>query len=525
LITLHADRSLVRSDSRSTRHLELRLRAPEAPARQARLPVNLAFVIDRSGSMHGSKIEYARKAVAHGIRSLREGDRFAVVSYDDQIELVAGPVEATWAERERAVAAVERIQPRAHTNLHGGWQKGCEQVAEQLSRDAVGRCLLLTDGLANTGITDPEEIVRQAASWRDRRVVTTALGVGVDFDETLLRRMADAGGGSFRFIADAVQIGDFMASEVGEALATTVREAVLVVEAGDGSVVESLNDFPCRREPGAFRVALGSLYSGQTLVAALRVTLPEGPLGQTRDVVVRVGDLDNVLGGPTLTARFTWAGEQENERQPLNLEVARRVASLYAARAERDALEANRVRDYEGAREALREGFERIRELGGDDPEIAAILVDIRGKARWYTQQLDPLASKTFHSISVGTLSGRFRAVSDPPSGSQHMYVVSGWEVQAAVARVLEKVAAASPGLLQGVDIPSLAQALAHEEKRSCLFDPSPKADGDVTLSLEAADLCAQCRARLEEAVRDRDRLARLVEALRLLGAPSGVVH
>jgi hypothetical protein len=46
-----------------------------------------------------------------------------------------------------------------------------------------------------------------------------------------------------------------------------------------------------------------------------------------------------------------------------------------------------------------------------------------------------------------------------------------------------------------------------------------------VTLSLEAADLCAQCRARLEEAVRDRDRLARLVEALRLLGAPSGVVH
>jgi hypothetical protein len=77
--------------------------------------------------------------------------------------------------------------------------------------------------------------------------------VGEDFDETLLRRMADAGGGNFQFIESAAQITDFVAGEVGEALATTVREAVLVVDAGPGATVESLNDFPCRPQdaPGA----------------------------------------------------------------------------------------------------------------------------------------------------------------------------------------------------------------------------------------------------------------------------------
>ena len=104
--------------------------------------------------------------------------------------------------------------------------------------------------------------------------------------------MADAGGGNFQFIESAAQIADFVASEVGEALATTVREAVLVVDAGEGAVVESLNDFPCRLEDGAWRIAVGSLFSGQALTPVLRVTLPEGETGKTRDVSVRAEDPD-----------------------------------------------------------------------------------------------------------------------------------------------------------------------------------------------------------------------------------------
>ena len=78
MITLRADRSLIRTDARTRRHLCVELRAPEVPPRKGRLPVSLAFVIDRSGSMEGAKVIYARKAVQQGIRYLKEGDRFAV---------------------------------------------------------------------------------------------------------------------------------------------------------------------------------------------------------------------------------------------------------------------------------------------------------------------------------------------------------------------------------------------------------------------------------------------------------------
>ena len=143
----------------------------------------------------------------------------------------------------------------------------------------MGRCLLLTDGLANAGVTDHGEIERRCTEWRGKRVATSTFGVGAHFDETLLRRMADAGGGNFEFIESGVQIADFMASEVGEALSITAREAVLVVEAGEGAVVESLNDFPCRQDGNAWRVEMGSLFGGQSRNPVLRVTLPEGEAG------------------------------------------------------------------------------------------------------------------------------------------------------------------------------------------------------------------------------------------------------
>ena len=246
--TVRADRQLIRAGARSRRFLCAEVQAPQAPNRPGRLPVNLAFVLDRSGSMGGEKIAHAREAVLQGILCLRDEDRFSVVAYDDHIQVVVPTTHAP-PTRERRPPRGRRHRPAGpDADIEGGWRRGCEQVVEHLSAEAVGRCLLLTDGLANAGVTDHGEIERRCTEWRGRRVATSTFGVGAHFDETLLRRMADAGGGNFEFIESGVQIADFMASEVGEALSITAREAVLVVEAGEGALVESLNDFPCRQD-------------------------------------------------------------------------------------------------------------------------------------------------------------------------------------------------------------------------------------------------------------------------------------
>jgi secreted protein with Ig-like and vWFA domain len=108
-LTLHADRKLIRAAARSRRHLCADVQAPEAPPQAGRRPVNLAFVLDRSGSMSGDKIAHAREAVLQGIRSLHDDDCFAVVAYDQEIALVVPTTPATREAREAALDAVTRI--------------------------------------------------------------------------------------------------------------------------------------------------------------------------------------------------------------------------------------------------------------------------------------------------------------------------------------------------------------------------------------------------------------------------------
>ena len=143
--------------------------------------------------MSGAKLDLARRAVETAVGRLLPMDRFAIVVYDDRIDVV---VESTPASREAKTMAVDRlrtIDARGSTNLgerlaarrRAG--RGRPGRAAPVRRASVNRVLLLTDGLANQGITDPAELTRHAAELRARGVTTTTFGVGEDFDEALLQ--------------------------------------------------------------------------------------------------------------------------------------------------------------------------------------------------------------------------------------------------------------------------------------------------------------------------------------------------
>ena len=222
--------------------------------------------------------------------------------------------------------------------------------------------------------------------------------MGADFDEVLLRRMAESGGGNFYFIENTAQISDFLAGEVGDMLEVTARDAVLVVEAGAGVVVESLNGFRCRRETGGtWRVELGSLLSGQAIDPVLVFTFPEGTLGSSHAVSISLADRAQTLAtGASVT--FRYASHDENDAQPRERAVDRRVAALYAAKAGQEALELNRDGEYEDARRKLDACARRIAEYAGDDAEIAAILEDLRDKATRFSKVMRAEARKAAYS-------------------------------------------------------------------------------------------------------------------------------
>jgi len=379
---LRQDRVFVRAGARSTRYLVVRLVAPAAARRRERLPVNVALVLDRSGSMGGAKIRLAKQAVDRAIATLDERDRFSVVFYDDRIDVVVPSTTAGPTARSAAREALRAVDARGSTNLFEGWLRGCEQVAFHVGGDVVSRALLLTDGLANVGVTDRFELETHAAELRRRGVATSTFGVGHDFDEALLEAMATAGGGNFYYIEDARQIADFMTSELGEALEVVARDVRLEATLPAGAQLEVLGPERVERSgPDAWTVEMGDLVARQEREIVLRVNFPYGSIGERAPVAVAVHDRDGAFAAERASVHWAYADHAQNDRQPRSVEVDRLVARLFAARARQDAVQLNKAGDYRRASAMLAGVAKRILGYAHGDRELLELARELDGQA------------------------------------------------------------------------------------------------------------------------------------------------
>jgi Ca-activated chloride channel family protein len=392
-LVVRADRRLIRANGRSQRFLLVDVVAPTVAADPGRRrpPVNLGFVLDRSGSMGGhNKISLAKQAALEAIHRLDPADRFSVVTYDDQVDVIVAGTQATPEARRSAAERLRPIRERNSTDLHGGWLGGCEQVAAGLVADGVNRVLLLTDGLANRGITGRDELAGFAYDLRRRGVTTSTFGVGTDFDESLLQAMADSGGGHFYFIGDVNQMRDHITSEVGETLEVVAREVVLDITLPESVRIEPLSPFKVEQTPGHARVYLGDMLSGQVLSIVLRVTFDFGEVGREAGVVVRVGDRDDAFAAAVpvpvpVTIAWAYADSAANDVQPRDRDVDRFVARLFAERARQEAVHLNREGRFEDAVARLVAVANRVEAYAGSDPELAGVVRALREEGQAFS--------------------------------------------------------------------------------------------------------------------------------------------
>jgi Ca-activated chloride channel family protein len=392
------DRELIRRKGGSSRFAKLRIEVPAADAGHERAPLNIAIVIDRSGSMSGEKITFAREAAMQVVRTLGSRDRFSVVCYDNEIDILVPSTLADAEAKAAAERAIRTLDARGTTNLCEGWMQGCKQIAEFLDDEQFGRCLLLSDGLANQGITDPRTILEHVVALQRRQVSTSTFGIGADFDEVLMKSMAERGGGNFYFIESAGQIPEYVARELGENLEVVARDAVLRVRAPARTTVESLNDYPVSQQNGEWIIELGSLVSRQLLEPVVRFIFPAGVKGETAEVELMLDDRDGAMAGSSLAFTFRYAGSRDTDGQPRNRAVDRVVARLFAARAMQQALALNRDGDCSRAQKVLRDAAARIRRYAGEDPEILAVISELEAKERRLAFQLDPMARKRMYA-------------------------------------------------------------------------------------------------------------------------------
>jgi len=397
-----ADRKLITAGGNSRRWLRVEVVAPRL---ETRLPLSLALVLDRSGSMDGDKLDLARHGAIQAIRSLGNDDRVSVVVYDHAIDVLVPSARASEVTKASAEQLLRTVEARGYTNLSGGWLHGCEQVGLGLEDGRLGRCLLLTDGLANQGITSPVALVRHAEQLRERNVTTSTLGVGRDFDEQLLRQMAEAGGGNFYFAETSRQIADFIAGETGEALKTVTRGTLLVVDLPPGASVVSPNPYRMRTEGSRAVFELGSLVADQVLGVILCIEFAQGNEGEAARVDCWLWDEGGVLDGTPVEQPFTYVSQNESATQKRDLEVARPAASAYADRARQKALAAGRRGDYAGGRAILETMAERLRQYAAQDPEILAMADGLEEEASKLKHLSRVEYKRTEYTTSVGLTS------------------------------------------------------------------------------------------------------------------------
>jgi Ca-activated chloride channel family protein len=407
-----ADRSLVRHAGGSTRYLRLQVLAPLAQSDKARSPAEVAFALDRSGSMNGEKIELAKQAVNDALAFLSPSDHFSVVTFSDEATPLIARTEATPPARSAAQSALAMTHAGGGTALFAGWLTACGNLDTQ-DGESLARCLLLTDGLANVGPSDPDVLIHHARELLARGVRTSTFGLGRAFNEELLDALATAGGGNFYFIENATQIPDYFASELGEALETTARDVRINLRV-PGLHCEPLTTLDHDREGDVVSIRLGDMTSGQIINLVVALRFPEGAVGSAREVGVELHarPADGLPTGRPVaeaTLRFTYADHAQNDRQHRDIAVDQVVAQAYASKARMNAVALNRSGDYTAAGQVLQQTARRIAEYAGEDQLMRQLVNALEQEATEFRHALNEGRRKAAYSESTSMLKSRSR--------------------------------------------------------------------------------------------------------------------
>ncbi len=186
-----------------------------------RLPLNIALVIDRSGSMEGEPLDYMKRACGHVVDLLDPNDVLSIVTFEERVEVVM-PARRV-VNKQLVKEHINRIQPGNTTNLFEGLAQGASQVASVRSEGYVNRVVLLTDGEPTAGVKDYSSIVGCAAEQRSRGISVTALGFGPEYNEELLVGIARRGGGNYYYIARPDLIPEVFRAELEQLLTIVAK--------------------------------------------------------------------------------------------------------------------------------------------------------------------------------------------------------------------------------------------------------------------------------------------------------------
>ena len=395
----------VPGDTAQTAVIKVILDGPVVPTESDRSPVNLGLVLDRSGSMSGSKIERAREAAREAVRRLTERDIVSLVVYDHEVDAVVPAQRAgltEWIE-----AQINGIHARGNTALFSGVSQSAAELRKHVSEPFIHRMILLSDGLANVGPSQPADLTRLGAALVKEGISVSTIGVGTDFNEDLMTGLAQASDGNHYFIESSRDLPRIFAQELGDVLSVIATKIVVRIECPKGVRPLRVIGREAQIRGQVVEIQMNQLYGGQEKFGLLEVQVDDGRDGEVVELArvtcryERAADQSRGSTGGRVEARFS--GDMEEVRENADPVIAKNVLHNRMAEARDQALDLYKAGDHRQAAGLLQVTYEELSTmnsaLGFEDNAREA------GKLRedaseFAAQEIDARDSKSIRSES-----------------------------------------------------------------------------------------------------------------------------
>ena len=326
------------------------------------LPLNVALVIDASGSMGGQWIESAKFAAEEIIESMGNNDRISVISFSSDVQVHSDGIVCNKNGKSEAIGRIRELQTRAATDLGAGWLSGAESAARVMAHSTVqltSRVIVLSDGMANQGTIDPRQLGDQAGQLLYRGVMSSCIGIGPHYSSTQLEAIATHGGGSLHHASRPNEISEIVVAELRSMRSLVAQGLQLEISADAKVEIECLSEYP-ETSNGLFNAwsekkafSVGSLVSGASRDAIFRIRCqePVNPGVMVVNVVAKWQSPDGYStdNSDSAEASLSIVRPFGTPMPELDQRVAERVARVWLAHAVRKAIELNTDGHYQEA--------------------------------------------------------------------------------------------------------------------------------------------------------------------------------
>ena len=273
---------VVLADQKTTTYVKVGLTGFALPEEDARPPVNVAIVLDKSGSMNGEKIERAREAAKQAVSRLGPQDIVSIVTYDTNVQVLTPATKVS--DIEAIHAAINRIGASGSTALFAGVSKGAAELRKFLERERVNRVVLLSDGIANVGPSSPQELGELGGALSEEGMAVSTIGLGLDYNEDLMTRLAKSSDGNHYFVESPSDLPRIFDQEFGDTMSVVAQEITVTIRCQPGVRPVRTLGRDADISGQEVRAAIQQVYSERQQYVLLEVEIPAGAVGTSRVV-------------------------------------------------------------------------------------------------------------------------------------------------------------------------------------------------------------------------------------------------